>query len=69
MMSRVESVGTRDDKEVFEVTAEWCVAINNIDYLRQSLESFVQELGMYDIIKRLSETRTPKEAQRYKYIN
>lgn len=28
----------------FEVTREWCLAINNIDYIRQSLSPFVQVL-------------------------
>lgn len=26
----------------FEVTPEWCLAINNIDYIRQSLSPFVK---------------------------
>lgn len=66
MAARVESVGTVNTvfEERFEVTTEWCVAINNIDYVRQSLEPFVEELGMEDIVQRLSEARSPFEAQR-----
>ncbi|CAH2084741.1 unnamed protein product [Euphydryas editha] len=50
----------------FEVTTEWCVAINNIDYVRQSLQPFVRELDMDDIIRRMCEARSPLEAQRCK---
>lgn len=48
----------------FEVTNEWCLAINNIDYVRQSLQPFAEELGMEDIIQKLSDLRSPIEAQR-----
>lgn len=48
----------------FEVTSEWCLAINNIDYVRQSLKPFADELGMEDIIQKLSDLRSPLEAQR-----
>ncbi|XP_061378434.1 protein unc-13 homolog 4B isoform X2 [Danaus plexippus] len=68
MSSRVEGAGsvTSVYEERFEVTTEWCVAINNIDYVRQSLTPFVAELGMDDIINRMCEARTPLEAQRCK---
>ncbi|XP_045499382.1 protein unc-13 homolog 4B isoform X2 [Colias croceus] len=66
MATRVENIGTVTSvyEERFEVTTEWCVAINNIDYVRQSLQPFVQELGMDEIIQKMCETRTPLEAQR-----
>lgn len=48
----------------FEVTTEWCLAINNIDYIRQSLSPFIKELQIDDIIAKLAEYRTPLEAQR-----
>ncbi|KAK9497100.1 hypothetical protein O3M35_004477 [Rhynocoris fuscipes] len=38
----------------FHVTNEWCLAINNIDYVRQSIEPFVTELGFDDIVTKLS---------------
>lgn len=68
MANRVDSVGTVTTvyEERFEVTTEWCVAINNIDYVRQSLEPFVEELGMDDIIQKMCEARSPIEAQRCK---
>ncbi|XP_050348303.1 protein unc-13 homolog 4B isoform X4 [Nymphalis io] len=50
----------------FEVTTEWCVAINNIDYVRQSLPPFVCELDMDTIVRRMCEARSPLEAQRCK---
>lgn len=66
MASRVDNIGHESTVygDKFEVTTEWCVAINNIDYVRQSLEPFVEELGMDDIVQRLSEARSPVEAQR-----
>lgn len=68
MSSRVDNVGTVTTvfEERFEVTTEWCVAINNIDYVRQSLEPFVEELGMNEIVQKLCEARSPIEAQRCK---
>ncbi|XP_050679053.1 protein unc-13 homolog 4B isoform X2 [Leptidea sinapis] len=68
MAARVESVGkvTTVYEERFEVTTEWCVAINNIDYVRQSLQPFVEELGMEEIIQKMCEARSPLEAQRCK---
>ncbi|XP_041980361.1 protein unc-13 homolog 4B isoform X3 [Aricia agestis] len=68
MSARVESVGTVSTvyDTRFEVTTEWCVAINNIDYVRRSLEPFVGELGMDEIVQRMCEARSPMEAQRCK---
>lgn len=66
MANRVDNVGTVTTvyEERFEVTTEWCVAINNIDYVRQSLQPFVQELGMEEIIQKMCEAKSPVEAQR-----
>lgn len=66
MERRVSDIGTVTTvyEERFEVTTEWCVAINNIDYVRQSLEPFVQELGMEEIIHKMCEAKSPIEAQR-----
>lgn len=50
--------------EKFQVTTEWCLAINNIDYIRQSIHSFVKELGVDDIIRNMSDFRGPLDAQR-----
>lgn len=46
------------------MTEEWCLAINNIDYIRQSIHSFVKELGVDEIIRNMSDFRGPLDAQR-----
>ncbi|XP_018323999.1 protein unc-13 homolog 4B isoform X2 [Agrilus planipennis] len=63
---RVEGLGDRVDvyEKRFEVTSEWCLAINNIDYVRQSLKPFTDKLGMEDVIQQLSELKSPLDAQR-----
>ncbi|KAL4716125.1 hypothetical protein ACJJTC_013902 [Scirpophaga incertulas] len=68
MSVRVDNVGkvTTVFEQRFEVTNEWCVAINNIDYVRQSLPEFVEQLGMDDIIQNMCEAKSPIEAQRCK---
>lgn len=44
MSNRVEGLGDIQNvyENRFEVTREWCLAINNIDYIRQSLSPFVK---------------------------
>ncbi|XP_048485356.1 protein unc-13 homolog 4B isoform X3 [Plutella xylostella] len=68
MAARVGNVGTVTSvyDSRFEVTTEWCVAINNIDYVRQSLKPFVDELAIQKIIESMCELRSPLEAQRCK---
>ncbi|XP_026318731.1 protein unc-13 homolog 4B isoform X5 [Hyposmocoma kahamanoa] len=68
MASRVDRLGTVSTvhEERFEVTTEWCIAINNIDFVRQSLQPYVEELGMEDIINKMCEARSSLEAQRCK---
>lgn len=66
MSGRVDGVGmvTTVYETKFQVTDEWCLAINNIDYVKSNLNSFVEELGMADIISKLSELRSNMEAER-----
>lgn len=67
MSTRVEGLGdfqTVYESNKFEVTQEWCLAINNIDYIRQSLSPFVKELNVDGIISKLAEYRSPIEAER-----
>lgn len=66
MSIRVENLGLVESvyEKKFEVTTEWCLAINNIDYIRQSLKPFATELGVDDIINRLSDVQSPSEAER-----
>ncbi|XP_077293918.1 C2 and C2B_Munc13-like domain-containing protein staccato isoform X3 [Arctopsyche grandis] len=68
MSEKVEGVGmvTTVYETKFQVTNEWCLAINNIDYVKSNLNSFVEELGMTDILSRLSDLRSPMEADRCK---
>jgi len=61
-----KKVNTFGDGEVygkkFQVTNDWCLAINNIDYVRQSINPFVVDLGMEEIVKNLSEFRSSAAA-------
>ncbi|XP_053963719.1 protein unc-13 homolog 4B isoform X1 [Anastrepha ludens] len=52
------------DTDLFIVSPEWCFAINNIDYIRQSLPTFIKELGTDDLIKKISDFRTNLDADR-----
>ncbi|XP_075147164.1 C2 and C2B_Munc13-like domain-containing protein staccato isoform X2 [Haematobia irritans] len=63
-MSRRVNTLTSGNSEFFHVSTEWCLAINNIDYIRQSLPSFLKELGTDRVIKRLAEYCTNLEAER-----
>lgn len=66
MSTRVEGLGEIQNvyETKFEVTREWCLAINNIDYIRQSLSPFVKELKFEEIIAKLADFRSPLEADR-----
>lgn len=68
MGKRVESIGESDSVygKKFEVTNEWCLAINNIHYIRQSIKPFVDELGIENIIKQLTESRNPTAVEHCK---
>jgi hypothetical protein len=41
---------------------QWCLAINNIDYVQQSIQAFVGELGMEEIVTSLANFRSETEA-------
>ncbi|KRF80897.1 uncharacterized protein Dvir_GJ14122, isoform E [Drosophila virilis] len=65
MSRRVETITKlEDNEEMFILSQEWCLAINNMDYIRQSLPSFIKELGADDVIRRIGEYRTNLEAER-----
>lgn len=68
MATKMEGMGDIEDpyEKKFEVTSEWCLAINNIEFVRQSLVPFTDELGMDEIIKRISDSKSPVEGQRCK---
>ncbi|KAM8703190.1 hypothetical protein ACLKA7_007899 [Drosophila subpalustris] len=65
MSRRVENItNIGEDGDMFILSEEWCLAINNMDYIRQSLPSFIKELGSDDVIKRIGEFRSNLEAER-----
>ncbi|XP_017783309.1 PREDICTED: protein unc-13 homolog D isoform X2 [Nicrophorus vespilloides] len=66
MSARVEGMGDIRNvyEQKFEVTSEWCLAINNIDYVRKSLQPFTEELGKDAVTQKLSDLRSPLEAER-----
>ncbi|XP_014272983.1 protein unc-13 homolog 4B isoform X1 [Halyomorpha halys] len=68
MGTKVETLGESESVygKKFEVTNEWCLAINNIDYIRQSIEPFVTQLGTDDLLTKLSDLRNPKAAEHCK---
>uniref|UniRef100_A0A182J7R8 Munc13-4 n=1 Tax=Anopheles atroparvus TaxID=41427 RepID=A0A182J7R8_ANOAO len=68
MSARVENLGVVENvyETKFEVTQEWCLAINNIDYIRQSLKPFATELGVDDILSKLGDVQSSLEAERCK---
>lgn len=66
MATKVDGMGDITDnyERRFEVTKEWCLAINNIDYVCQSLKPFTEELQLNSLIEQLAEIRNPLEAER-----
>lgn len=66
MAAKVEGLGDTQNiyEKKFEVTNEWCLAINNIDYVRETLEPFTRDLGMTEIIQKICDIKSPLDAQR-----
>ncbi|XP_058172092.1 protein unc-13 homolog 4B-like [Anopheles ziemanni] len=66
--ARVENLGMVANvfEKKFEITQEWCLAINNIDYIRLRLKPFATELGMDDILSQLGGVQSSLEAERCK---
>lgn len=66
MSAKVDGMGDIQDiyEKKFVVTNEWCLAINNIDYVRETLEPFTQDLGMESIVQKIADIKSPLEAQR-----
>nr|CAD7430429.1 unnamed protein product [Timema monikensis] len=64
MSKKVEGMGDTQSiyEKKFEVTTEWCLAINNIEYVRQSIVPFVNELGMEEIVTSLGDYRSQNAA-------
>ncbi|XP_050297020.1 protein unc-13 homolog 4B isoform X2 [Anthonomus grandis grandis] len=66
MSQKVDGMGVVENvyETRFEVTNEWCLAINNIDYVRETLEPFTNDLGMEKVLKQILELKSPIDAQR-----
>ncbi|KAK9880351.1 hypothetical protein WA026_010235 [Henosepilachna vigintioctopunctata] len=66
MSKRVEGMGEIQNpyETRFEVTNEWCLAINNIEYVSQALRPFTTELGMNEVVKKMADIKSPIEADR-----
>lgn len=62
IFSRMENLYKAQNEKKFKVTIEWCVALNNIEHIRQSLPMFVEELKVDDVIKKLQDFRSPDQA-------
>lgn len=63
---KVDGMGNVENlyEKSFEVTSEWCLAINNIDYVCQSIRPFTEELQVEEILQQLSEISCQLEADR-----
>ncbi|XP_066581872.1 protein unc-13 homolog 4B isoform X3 [Prorops nasuta] len=48
----------------FLVSNAWCLAINNIDYIRTSIAPLANDLGLESIVEALGESKTQQEAER-----
>lgn len=68
MTLRVDGVGYSSSvyETKFQVTQEWCLAINNIDYVRNSIPSFSKDLGLDEIISGLADFQNPSAADHCK---
>lgn len=68
MAKRIDNFGMVETvyEKKFQVTPEWCLAINNIDYIRMSIPQFVKELGCDDIIKNMKDSMGKGDADRCK---
>ncbi|XP_059472886.1 protein unc-13 homolog 4B isoform X2 [Neocloeon triangulifer] len=64
MSHRVSGLGESENafSKKFEVTTEWCTAINNIEYIRQAIQPFVLELGLEKILDSMAEFHSEAEA-------
>lgn len=53
-------------KQQFDVSVAWCYAINNIDYIRTSIEPLSKDLGLEAVIESIAEIKTQQDADRCK---
>ncbi|CAB0028546.1 unnamed protein product [Trichogramma brassicae] len=48
----------------YDVSVAWCYALNNIEYVRTSIEPLTKDLGFESVIESLAETKSQIEAER-----
>ncbi|KAL7300180.1 hypothetical protein TKK_0007025 [Trichogramma kaykai] len=48
----------------YDVSVAWCYALNNIEYVRTSIEPLTKDLGFESVIEALAETKSQIEAER-----
>ncbi|GLH12147.1 Protein unc-13 homolog 4B, partial [Gryllus bimaculatus] len=65
MSQRIEqlSCSGSNSKNKFLVSKEWCRAINNIEYIWRSIEPFVSELGMNDVLSKLANVKSSADTE------
>ncbi|XP_025408650.1 protein unc-13 homolog 4B isoform X2 [Sipha flava] len=57
---------TVNEYQRFEVTKEWCLAVNNIDYVKQSIRPFVNDLGLTQLMENLANYKSEISADHCK---
>lgn len=65
MLSRMENLqkSIRNlDGNKFKVTTEWCLSINNIEHIVQSVPSIIKKLNVGEVIKKLEDSRGSEHA-------
>ncbi|XP_058798233.1 protein unc-13 homolog 4B-like isoform X2 [Phymastichus coffea] len=76
MSQRAEEIQAKQETEIkdticgtvkqFDVSTAWCYAINNIDYVRTSIEPLARDLGLDAVIEALAESKSQQDADRCK---
>ena len=50
--------------EQYQVSPAWCYAINNMEFIKESIDPVARSFGFDKIIEDLSETKSQTEAER-----
>lgn len=50
----------------FDYLVQWCLAVNNIDYIKRSIRPFVDDLGLTQLMNSLAQYKSEMEAERCK---
>ena len=60
------SAGNVYGSKQYDVSVAWCYAINNIDYIRTSIEPLSKDLGLDAVIEAIAESKSQQDADRCK---